>query len=249
LAHRLDTLLLRAVSSLEWCTAVYIGWTGSASLEEAKKYVVDAHRHITVLKLEAVTDFSAARNTLLAKVPDDWVFFLDSDEEILQADRSEFSHSVMESMSKSDKKIGLVRRKDVFYGKVLQYGEVGTVWVQRLLPPGARFERTVHETVSRNFPEVRLSKPIYHFAHESISTFIQKIRFYAELDAKHRIAVGQHFFIWQFLNPVGKFLQNYVFRLGFADGWQGLVYASIMSLHSLSVRCLHYELDQKEIDE
>ena len=41
--------------------------------------------------------------------------------------------------------------------------------------------------------------------------------------------------------PIGKFINNFILELGFLDGWRGLIYAFIMSLHSLWVRVYWYE--------
>ena len=44
---------------------------------------------------------------------------------------------------------------------------------------------------------------------------------------------------------VAKFVSNYWLKAGFLDGWRGLIYAVVMSIHSLAVRVFIYEQQQK----
>jgi len=46
--------------------------------------------------------------------------------------------------------------------------------------------------------------------------------------------------------PIGKFINNYFFNLGFFDGPAGFTYAFMMSFHSFLVRAKLYQLTNKK---
>jgi hypothetical protein len=108
----------------------------------------------------------------------------------------------------------------------------------------SQFVRPVHE-IAQIEGKLHLSKiTILHFAHQNINEFFQAIAGYAQIEAEHR--QESRLPVWllglkTIIYPLAKFCQNYFFKLGLLDGWRGLVYASLMSLHSLSVRVFSYE--------
>ena len=66
---------------------------------------------------------------------------------------------------------------------------------------------------------------------------------YAEIEAKYRIKLNYKLNLLSLITfPVGKFINNFLLKRGFLDGWRGLSYALMMSLHSFCVRIFQYEL-------
>ena len=105
----------------------------------------------------------------------------------------------------------------------------------------AQFVGKVHERAHIKGSVIDSNLRILHQPHTSISGFISKITWYAKLAASET-EVG----FWQNLlelviYPPGKFTYNFVFKSGWQDGWAGLTYVVVMSLHSLFVRIFRYE--------
>jgi hypothetical protein len=70
---------------------------------------------------------------------------------------------------------------------------------------------------------------------------------YVEIETALRLQEGRGFSWGELLFlPLGKFLYNYVGLLGFLDGWRGLCYALVMSMHSLGIRLRLYEIAQMQ---
>lgn len=187
-----------------------------------------------------IKDFAQLRNQALNQVKTGWAFFLDSDEVI-----EDFDLKHLESLLSNQQIAGLsVSRSDVFHGRKLLYGEAGRQTVVRLVRVGhAQFAGLVHEValVSGQVAESKIA--ITHFSHESIQQFITQVSQYANLAT----TTHHHKSRWRLLSeliayPPLKFIVNYVFKLGFLDGWRGLSYAIIMSLHSTLVRLMGLEL-------
>lgn len=187
-----------------------------------------------------IKDFALVRNQALSQVKTEWAFFLDSDEVV-----DNFDLKYLESLFINHQLAGLsVSRSDIFYGRKLLYGEAGRQTLVRLIRVGhAQFVGSVHEValVSGQVAESKIA--ITHFSHESIQQFIAQVSQYSNMAT----ATHQHKSRWRLLGelmtyPPLKFVVNYICKLGFLDGWRGLSYAIIMSLHSTLVRLMVLEL-------
>lgn len=183
-----------------------------------------------------VVDFAKVRNQALDKAKYEWVLFVDSDEVVTKPSVAEIEKIVLED--KAD--LVFVKRKDIFYDKVLRWGEVGNLSLIRLGKKSVlKFERPVHEVVKvdQSHKIIKSQIVLKHFAHQNIQEFFGKIKFYALREAEHRSQNKIKFKFWEILFfPSGKFILNFFFKLGFLDGYRGLIYAFMMSLHSLLVR-------------
>lgn len=186
-----------------------------------------------------IKDFSSQRNLGLAKSKNDWVLFVDDDEIVSRSLAKEISEAI-----ESDKHSGYyLRRLDKYHGQVLRYGETGNTRIIRLAKKDAgRFARPVHETWQITGKVGLLESPLIHERGELVTPFIDRMVRYGPLDAGQLIKEGKPFAIWRLLvNPIGKFLVNYKFKLGFLDGYAGLFQAYLMSVQSLSVRVFQWQ--------
>ena len=129
-------------------------------------------------------------------------------------------------------------------GKWLKYGETASVKFLRLAKKEAgKWKRPVHEIWQIKGRVGDLKNPIVHDRDMSISQFLERINKYSSLRAKElyqkKIKANAFLII---VYPIGKFMQNYFFRLGFLDGKPGFVMAIMMSIHSFLVRAKLYLL-------
>ena len=191
-----------------------------------------------------ITDFSQARNKALQKATQPWVFFLDSDEIISQESISNIRKIIEEDAIDGV----LVRRRDIFLGKELHWGEVGSVWILRMFKrKKGKFVRPVHEYATVKGIVKKENILLLHRAHPSTSQFLKDISSYAQIEARlrHQQAHGQNqklrILFEMMFYPIGKFLLNFILKLGILDGWRGFIYAFFMSFHSLLVRVYVYE--------
>jgi len=65
------------------------------------------------------------------------------------------------------------------------------------------------------------------------------------VDADERVTGVKSSFFRIIANPLGKFFQNYLGRLGFLDGMPGIIVALMMSFHSFLARAKLYMLYKK----
>ncbi|MBU0579071.1 glycosyltransferase family 2 protein [Patescibacteria group bacterium] len=209
-------------------------------LAKAKKSAQFANE-VLVIKKKSIADFALTRNQALKMAKHEWVLFLDSDEVISPTSVNEIKKIIAEN-----KLDGVyINRQDIFYDKPLKFGESGAI---KLLRMGKKskitWHRPIHEVAKISGVVGKSNIKILHYAHLSLKEFCDSITNYAEREANFRYQQDQSFYLLQLVfYPWGKFIFNYIIRLGFLDGWRGLCYAIIMSLHSLAVRVFQYELE------
>lgn len=226
--------LEKALASVQWCDErIIIDDNSTKNIENlAKKY--DA----VVIK-RPLTRFDEQRNFGLQQTHTPWIMFLDADEIVSLQLAEEIKH-----ITRNTKRSAFfVQRHDIFLGKTLRFGETGNIKFIRLARKDAGlWKRPVHETWDVHGQTGILEHVLLHTPHESISSFIEKINHYTDLEVQYRKEQGEKFsLINLFLYPHAKFFVNYICKLGFLDGFSGFVMAWMMSLHSLVVRVKMYE--------
>ncbi|MFH2118595.1 MAG: glycosyltransferase family 2 protein, partial [Candidatus Paceibacterota bacterium] len=218
LTHRHDRRFVQALASAQPADEVLVidfdsqnNWPSLSKQFQFKK----------IDRCESLKNFSVERNAAMKKAKHDWVFFLDSDEEI---DSSSWKE-IRELVKRIDINGVLINRRDIFYGKILRFGETGKVKLIRLMKKQvSQFTRPVHEIAQIKGKVVSSRISLLHFAHQNIAEFFQDISYYAQLEAEYQ----QDYLLNNFrlglktINyPVGKFCQNFFGKLGFLDGWRG----------------------------
>jgi len=121
-----------------------------------------------------------------------------------------------------------IPRKNEFLGRWVRYGGFWPDHKLRLFKKGfARFEeRLVHEDAKLiDGISGRLKCSLIHHSYPTLSDYIEHMNRYSSLGAEMVVAKGKVRF--SFLNialrPLFTFIYNYLFRLGFLDGREGLL--------------------------
>lgn len=124
-----------------------------------------------------------------------------------------------------------IRRRNLFLGRWIKHGGFYPDSKLRLFRRGAGTfeERIVHETAKVSGPRGRLKGDLIHHAYPTLSAYIEHMNHYSSLGAELAIEKNQTSrsifgFVWNvFLRPRLTFFYNYVLRLGFLDGREGLL--------------------------
>jgi len=231
--------LSRCLKSLVFCDEILVidDYSQDKTVVIARKFGARVFRH------HLHQDFAAQRNFGLKKARGEWVFFVDADERVSPALAAEIKAQLAQPQSRQLAGFYL-KRRDFFGGRWLQYGETAKVKLLRLARKRAgRWQRAVHETWVVKGKVRQLKEPLLHYPHPTLSQFLQKINFYTSLNATEFLREGKKTNLGQILvYPLGKFFQNYLFRLGFLDGMPGFIVALMMSLHSFLTRAKLYLL-------
>lgn len=183
--------------------------------------------------------FDQLRNWSMEKAKFDWVFFVDSDEELIGGGLEEMKKWLTINVNSDG---ASVWRSDWLWGKQLRFGEAGRQKVVRLVNrEQVRFKGKVHEVAKLTQDAAILSVYLWHYSHPNLGQFWQKIVDYANLVADasqpNIFTITSKLLIY----PPAKFCYNLIIKSGWKDGWRGLAYAVMMSFHSLLVRLFQLE--------
>lgn len=174
--------------------------------------------------VETWKGFAAQKNSAIQKAAGSWVLSLDADEEI----SSRLAEDIRAILKTESRPSGfLIPRKNMFLGRWIRHGGFWPDQKLRLFDKtsGGFEERAVHETVKLNALVAEMVSPIIHHSYPTLSDYIEHMNRYSSLGAEMVAAKGPVRFsvINIVLRPFFTFVYNYIFRLGFLDGREGLL--------------------------
>lgn len=190
--------------------------------------------------------FARQKNSAIEKATGEWILSLDADEEVSPELADEIVASIVldvlppqasapPKMPSDGPRVVLsllltgftIARKNFFLGRWIRRGGFYPDRKLRLVRREyARFEgRAVHEDIKISGEIAELQSPLLHHAYPTLSGYIEHMNRYSSLGAEMAVSNGKRGF--SFLDiavrPCATFIYNYVLRLGFLDGREGLL--------------------------
>jgi glycosyltransferase involved in cell wall biosynthesis len=183
--------------------------------------------------------FAAQKNSAIDKATGDWILSLDADEEV-SGGMQEFILGFLTgriATQFADCDAVSFDRRNYFLGRWIRFGGFYPDPKIRLFRRGSGFfeQRLVHEDVqlkpmkkafdpSIQYDE-RADFDLLHHAYPTLSDYIEHMNRYSTLGAEMAVAKGYRGFsvIDIVVRPIATFVYNYIFRLGFLDGREGLL--------------------------
>jgi glycosyltransferase involved in cell wall biosynthesis len=232
--------LTDCLESVKWCDEIVLIDDDSVdkTIEIAKKF------NAKVFTRSLNNNFAQERNFGLQKAKGEWIFFVDADERV----SPELKKEIIEVIKKPNIDGFFLKRQDFFAGKALKYGETANVRLLRLAKKGkGDWQREVHEIWGIKGEIGELKNPLLHYSHQTIPEFLEHINFHSTIHAQVLKKEGVEPSLFQIIfYPKAKFIQNYIFRLGFLDGTPGIIVALMMSFHSFLARAKLYQIYGKD---
>jgi glycosyltransferase involved in cell wall biosynthesis len=158
----------------------------------------------------------------------DWVLCLDADERVSAPLRREIE--ALREAGFPHNAGWLLPRITAYFGRFLRHGNAYPDRLIRLFDRrrGEWSGREVHENTRVHGPVGRLQGHLEHYSYRSLSDQLERMQRYATLMARTLHAEGQRCGLATVLiNPQWRFIRGYFLRLGFLDGWRGLVFALV----------------------
>jgi glycosyltransferase involved in cell wall biosynthesis len=160
----------------------------------------------------------------------DWVLCLDADERVSDRLRAEIERCRERGF---DDHAGFsLPRITEYFGRFLHHGNAYPDRLVRLFDRrrGGWVGREIHENTRVEGRIGRLKGHLEHYSYRSLSDHHNRMERYAQLMGQALHADGKRCGLGKVLfNPQWRFLRGYVLRLGFLDGWRGLVFALVES--------------------
>ncbi len=198
-------------------------------------------------------NFAEQRNWAIENLPTrhDWLLMLDADELVTPDFVEELQRQV--SNASSQMKAFAICRKTMFLGKWMKRSDSFPVWIMRIVRREVRFEDSGHGEVP--IPLQRqligtIHAPLEHFAfYKGIENWIDKHNRYSSREAtKESLGLNSVSMTSLFTTdgskrrsalrdlarrtrwrPFLRFLYQYIFRMGFLEGREGLIYCSLLA--------------------
>jgi glycosyltransferase involved in cell wall biosynthesis len=174
--------------------------------------------------VEAWKGFAEQKNSAMDKASMDWVLQLDADEPL----EPELAAEIEIALKASPRMSGFwIPRKNFFLGRWIKHGGFYPDPKLRLVRRGAgQFEEYgAHPTMKVDGPTGRLTHALLHDAYPTLRGYIDHMNSYSSIGAE--LSVGKGYRGFSFANivirPLLTFVYNYIFRLGFLDGREGLL--------------------------
>ncbi len=231
----------RCLKSVSFCEEVivvddYSADTTLKKIESLKSKV----KSLKIYRKELKGDFAGQRNFATKQATNEWILFIDADEEVSKNLKLEILNL------KFNKDAYYLKRRDYWWGKELKYGEIKKVrnkGIIRLVKQNSgTWMGNVHEVFYTAKSTGTLNEFLNHYPHPSVREFIQDINAYSSLRAHELYNHGVSVNVLQIVFfPFFKFILNYFIYLGFLDGPAGFTYAFMMSFHSFLVRAKLYQ--------
>lgn len=237
----------RCLKSLDFCDEIIV--IDDYSTDNTKNQISKIKNqndklNIKIIEKHLNNDFAAQRNFGLNKASNEWILFIDADEEIsgnlkLEIENLKFNFDAY-----------YLKRRDYFWNQELKYGEVKKVREQgivRLVKKNSgTWMGTVHEVFHTANKVGQINSFLNHYPHPTLKEFINDINNYSSIRAEELFNRGTKTNILEIIFfPMLKFIYNYFLNLGFLDGSAGFTYAFMMSFHSFLVRAKLYQLTNK----
>ncbi len=234
-----EKILVRCLTSLQWCDQILVidDYSEDDTTAIAKKHGAKVFQH----RLDQ--NFAQQRNFALKQVNTEWTLFVDADEQVTPQLAKEIQKVIVQDYPLAFR----IKRQDIFLGKHLKHGETPQ-WNQIRLSEtkAGEWVSPVHELWRVPGTVGQLHQPLLHYSHDNLAEFLNKINQYTTIAAQHHFRRGHRSNWWQIIvYPGGKFIRNYLLRLGLLDGSHGFVHAALMSFHSFLVRSKLYLIQRR----
>jgi glycosyltransferase involved in cell wall biosynthesis len=158
----------------------------------------------------------------------DWVLCLDADERVSDELQAEIER-LREGGFAGYAGWSIPRITD-YFGRFLRHGNAYPDRLVRLFDRrrGGWVGREIHENTRIEGRAGRLRGHLLHYAYRSLTDHEQRMQRYAQLMAEAMYASGRRGGLAAAIFHAGwRFVRGYLLRLGFLDGWRGLVFALV----------------------
>ena len=216
--------LPRTLESVKWADEIVVVDSGSKdrTIEIAQSFGAKTSYHV-------FGGHGEQKNVALDLCSQDWILLLDADEALTPALQEEIRETLA---GEPAYRAYWVPRLNLILGRWIRHGGFYPDHKLRLFRRGAaRLSEGVgpHSTPQFDGPKGTLKHDMLHYAYPDLNVYLEHMNRYSSeiaalLAAKGKTSRGLPAFLWNaVLNPWATFVYNYIFRLGFLDGREGLL--------------------------
>ena len=222
-----------AIQSVRWADEVLVVDSGSQdrTIEVARELGAKVVSH-------PWPGYGQQKNFAQQQARHDWVLNIDADEQVPPELASEIQRILASSPSPSAHAGYRFPRKTFYLGKWIRHGGWYPNYLTRLAhrSQASWSEPEVHEELRVSGTTGTIDAPLHHFAFNSIhDQMVVNLR-YSRLGAHELLKRGGRPSVLKLLlKPLGKFIETYILKGGWRDGWAGYI-ISVNAAHSIFLK-------------
>jgi len=210
-------------------------------MDPSLKEEVQKMKKVTLIQEEHVEYVELIRERVKNLAKHEYVFFLDSDEEL--------SPPLIDELRKIYKKYDVIKmpRKNMVFGSWVQHSRWWPDYQVRLFKKTTVIWPTkIHQQPEVNGSEYELPPEekyaILHHNYESIDDFITRMMRYAKIEAAEKIEQKKEFHLNEATrNAISEFVSRYFAGEGYKDGMLGFTLAILQLFYSFLVYFYYWE--------
>lgn len=175
----------------------------------------------------------------------DWVLIVDTDERIPKPLAAE-----VRALNLTDTPFDgfYIKRANYLFGKRMHFSGWGRDVVMRLFKRdvGRKEEKRVHADFKVSRPG-HLKQPLQHYPVKSIEVWMEKINRYTSWKALDKVEKGSlPALVHLFFRPPFRFVKDAFLRLGFLDGWRGVLVAAMSAFAEMVMAAKMFQLQMQK---
>lgn len=211
----------RAIESVkDWSEEVIV--IDSGSTDGTQKVARSLEAKVFQVKGGSYSDW---RNRGLKEARGEWVFYLDSDEEVSK----ELIDEVLQAVFNNDFSAYAISRVNIILGKKMMHGGWWPDYVKRLFLKKElkKWEGDLHEEPVYQGVLGHLKNPIIHYKHDNLSEMVEKTNKWSETEARLLFDANHpKMSWWRFIRiMLTELWYRLIIRKSFLDGTEGVTYA------------------------
>ena len=228
IAFNEEKKIRRCLESVRWCDEIVVvdSFSTDRTVEICREYTDHIVQHTWL-------GYVNQRNLIRELAQGPWLLYLDADEEVSEALRDEILERFERGVGEV---VGFEFPRMVYYlGRWIRHGEWYPDRKLRLFRKdcGRTEGEEPHDRVVVHGRVERLRNPIFHYTYDNLEDHLRTVNRFSTIAARRAYVNGKRFHLRDFLlHPPFRFLKAYLLRLGFLDGFHGLLIATISAFAS-----------------
>lgn len=191
-------------------------------------------------------DFASQKNAAIEKARGSWILSLDADE-VLSPDLSDKIKEISEADQVEENGFSIGRRL-VFLGRRMRFGKTRDFPLRFFKNGKGSFNNAIHEVLVVDGKTGILKETMDHYSYRDLTDYFARFNRYTSQVALNHFRQGRPrpYGVFFLLRPFIEFLNRYILRLGFLDGYPGYCYALVSSLYAFIKYAKLVELHDRE---
>jgi glycosyltransferase involved in cell wall biosynthesis len=175
-------------------------------------------------------DYGRQKNFALSKAGNEWILNLDADERVSDELKKSI-RELKENQPPENVAAFAIQRKTFYLERWIRHsGWYPDRKVRLFRKKGAAWQGRIHERLLVDGVVSPMSGAILHYTYRDISDHVRRLNRYSTFLAEEIVRSRKNFLYLRLLVlPPVTFLRHYLWRLGFLDGFAGLVIATVSS--------------------